>query len=264
MPDLAAVIRQEAQDARIDPSALQSFRALRLNQGVADVVSSVLVDAATWRLAMGLPAPWERTREYVLGIDLGQNAAMSAAAAYFRSGELEAVAVFPELPGLGERGLAGGVGRLYLDMQARGYLILWHDGAEVLADALMAPPRARSRRWPVDLFEAAGLGAVTLPAAGTADLQAYGYICSGFVSSQNGSEGVNLCWSWAGTLGGRPLSCCGAGLVAVRHIGGLRPIRGHWCDFGGGRLEKAFMLGLCCNFGGVRVPWDPGSQETAA
>ena len=263
MPDLAAVIRQEAQDARIDPSALQSFRALRLNQGVADVVSSVLVDAATWRLAMGLPAPGERTREYVLGIDLGQNAAMSAAAAYFRSGELEAVAVFPELPGLGERGLAGGVGRLYLDMQARGYLILWHDGAEVLADALMDPP-ARSRRWPVDLFEAAGLGAVTLPAAGTADLQAYGYICSGFVSSQNGSEGVNLCWSWAGTLGGRPLSCCGAGLVAVRHTGGLRQIRGHWCDFGGGRLEKAFMLGLCCNFGGVRVPWDPGSQETAA
>ena len=140
MPDLAAVIRQEAQDARIDPSALQSFRALRLNQGAADVVSSVLVDAATWRLAMGLPAPGERTREYVLGIDLGQNAAMSAAAAYFRSGELEAVAVFPELPGLGERGLADGMGRLYLDIQARGYLILWHDGAEVLADALMDPP----------------------------------------------------------------------------------------------------------------------------
>ena len=123
MPDLAKVIRQESADARRDPAALASFRALRLNQGVADVVSSVLVDADAWRAAMDLPAAGTRAGEYILGIDLGQNAAMSAAAAYFRSGELEACAVFPELPGLGERGLADGVGRLYLDMAQRGELI---------------------------------------------------------------------------------------------------------------------------------------------
>ena len=111
MPDLRAVIESEAKDARRDPAALQSFRALRLNQGVSDTVSSVLIDADAWRASMGLPAPGARAAEYVLGIDLGQNAAMSAASAYFRSGELEAVAVFPELPGLGERGLADGVGR---------------------------------------------------------------------------------------------------------------------------------------------------------
>ena len=47
---------------------------------------------------------------------------------------------------------------------AKGYLILWHDGAEILADAL-TDPIARSRACPVDLFEAAGEPAVTLPAA---------------------------------------------------------------------------------------------------
>ena len=123
MPDLRAMIESEAQDARRDPVALASFRALRLNQGISDTVSSVLIDADAWRASMGLPAPGSRSSEYVLGIDLGQNAAMSAAAAFFRSSELEACAVFPELPGLGERGLADGVGRMYLDMAARGELI---------------------------------------------------------------------------------------------------------------------------------------------
>ena len=45
---------------------------------------------------------------------------------------------------------------------AKGYLILWHDGAGRLADALH-DPLARARRWPRDLFELAGLPAVTLP-----------------------------------------------------------------------------------------------------
>ena len=39
----------------------------------------------------------------------------------------------------------------------RGYLILWGDGAAVLADAL-SDPIARSRTLPADLFEAAGVG----------------------------------------------------------------------------------------------------------
>ena len=51
MPDLKATIKQEAQDAKRDPGALQSFRALRLNQGVADSVSSVLIDVETWKMA---------------------------------------------------------------------------------------------------------------------------------------------------------------------------------------------------------------------
>ena len=123
MPDLREKIQEEAHDARRDPVALASFRALRLNQGVSDTVSSVLIDSETWKAAMGLPAPGQRSPDYVLGVDLGQNAAMSAAAAYFRTCELEAVAVFPELPDLAERGLGDGVGGLYREMADRGELI---------------------------------------------------------------------------------------------------------------------------------------------
>ena len=86
LPDLEAVIRQEAEDAKRDESAMRMFRALRLNQGVSDTTVSVLVDADTWRNAEALPEPGARANEYVLGLDLGQNAAMSAAAAYFRDG----------------------------------------------------------------------------------------------------------------------------------------------------------------------------------
>ena len=122
LPDLEAVIRSEAEDAKRDESAMQSFRALRLNQGVSDTTVSVLVDADTWRNAEALPEPDARANEYVLGLDLGQNAAMSAAAAYFRDGTLEAAACFPELPSLAQRGLADGVGDLYQQMADRGEL----------------------------------------------------------------------------------------------------------------------------------------------
>ena len=80
------------------------------------------MEASTWQRAEALPVPETRSPDYVLGIDLGTNAAMSATAAYFRSGELEAVACFPELPSLAERGLGDGVGDLYARMARRGEL----------------------------------------------------------------------------------------------------------------------------------------------
>ena len=55
---------------------------------------------------------------------------------------------------------------------AKGYLVLWHDGAGRLADALQ-DPLARARRWPRDLFELAGLPAVTLPES--SKIPAYSY-----------------------------------------------------------------------------------------
>ena len=58
MPDLKATLKEEAQDAKRDPGALQSFRALRLNQGVADSVSSVLIDVETWKMAAGPTLQW--------------------------------------------------------------------------------------------------------------------------------------------------------------------------------------------------------------
>ena len=122
LPSLEEAIRAEAAAARVDEAALQSFRALRLNMGVPDAAAAVLLEAATWERAEALPAPETRSRDYVLGLDLGTSAAMSAAAAYFRSGELEAVACFPELPSLAERGLADGCGDLYVRMARRGEL----------------------------------------------------------------------------------------------------------------------------------------------
>ena len=143
MPDLEAAIRSEAQDAKVDAAAMASFRSLRLNMGVPDSLSAVLVDAAAWKAAMGLPAAGERSREYVLGVDLGQNAAMSAAAAFFRSGELEAVAAFPELPDLRERGLADGCGSQYQEMKDRGELIQAGRRVSDIGELL----RESLRRW---------------------------------------------------------------------------------------------------------------------
>ena len=100
------------------------FKALRLNQGIGDVRRSVLIDGDTWASAERDALPDMRGR-YALGLDLGQNAAMSAAAAFFPdTGRLEAVAAFPEYPSLAARGLADGIGNLYVRMHGRGELIV--------------------------------------------------------------------------------------------------------------------------------------------
>ena len=134
-PWLEAEYRKEAAQARLDPSALAAFKSLRLNHGCPDTIQALLLDAATWERIEGgtdyagtLPAPPPRppvtAGPYVLGLDLGQSAAMSAAAGYFLdTGALDCFAVFPLLPALAERGLADGVGRLYCDMAKRGELI---------------------------------------------------------------------------------------------------------------------------------------------
>ena len=124
MPSLEKRIKREAADARRDPAMLASFRALRLNQGTDDVLRAMLIDASVWR-RVERAEPVDMAGRYALGLDLGQSAAMSAAAAYWpESGRLEAFAVFPELPDLRERGLGDGVGALYVRMVERGELLL--------------------------------------------------------------------------------------------------------------------------------------------
>ena len=124
MPALLSTIRREAAEAKIDPSMLASFRALRLNLGTGETVESTLLDAATWARIEADGNDAAHSDGYALGIDLGQNAAMSAASGFWPSGgALEAFAVFPELPSLAERGLADGVGRLYQRMAERGELL---------------------------------------------------------------------------------------------------------------------------------------------
>ena len=125
LPSLRAQLTEEAKLARTDPDALASFRALRLNQGVPDTERQVLLDAEAWRRAGRLGPPQAEPRGgYVLGVDLGTSAAMSAAAGYWPDGRLEAVAVFPAEPGLAERGLSDGVGGLYQRMAQRGELVI--------------------------------------------------------------------------------------------------------------------------------------------
>ena len=142
MPDLLDVIRDEANKARADPALLPSFRALRLNLGVSDIVVSQLVSAATWQRIEADELP-PRSGPYALGFDLGDGAAMSAAAGYWpATGRLEAVAAFPEFPNLAERGLHDGVGKLYQDIAARGELIVT-PGRAVSVEALLLEALAR-------------------------------------------------------------------------------------------------------------------------
>ena len=122
MPDLEAAIRREAVRARRDPVILQSFRALRLNLGTADVLENVLLDPDVWTHCEGEAA---RSGPYALGLDLGATAAMSAASAYWpQTGALDSLAVFPANPNLADRGMADGVGSLYQRMAERGELVI--------------------------------------------------------------------------------------------------------------------------------------------
>ena len=121
LPDLRATIKLEAGRARKDADQLASFEALRLNMGTADVIEQYVLGPDAWKDILGQDA--EKRGPWALGVDLGENAAMSAAAAYWpETGRLEVLAVFPERPNLTERGQRDGVGPLYDRLAARGEL----------------------------------------------------------------------------------------------------------------------------------------------
>ena len=129
LPSLKAQIKTEAAAARRDGVMLQSFKSLRLNMGLADVVAGVLLEAGTWASIEG---DADRNGEYVLGLDLGGSTAQSAAAAWWpKSGRLEGFAVFPENPPLATRASNDGAGNLYSECHRRGELLL---AGEMVAD----------------------------------------------------------------------------------------------------------------------------------
>ena len=122
LPDLEATIRRESKRAREDPALMQAFKALRLNQGVSDVVESLLLSADVWERIESDAVAGEG--EYVLGLDIGSTQAQSAAAAFWpQTGALDCFAVFPSIPSLSERGLSDGVGGAYSRMAQRGELL---------------------------------------------------------------------------------------------------------------------------------------------
>ena len=155
LPDLELVIRQEAKRAKVDPDQLASFEALRLNMGVSDVLEQWLLDPALWER---LEADTPKVGRYVLGLDLGTSAAMSAAAAFWpETGVLEGFAAFPEVPDLHDRGIRDGCGPLYTNCARRGELItagrLVSDVGALLRESLArwgSPGLVVADRWRKD------------------------------------------------------------------------------------------------------------------
>ena len=79
MPDMESALRKEAGQAKLDPSLLASFEALRLNLGTADTEVATLLSAGLWASIEGEAAP---DGPCLWGIDLGTSAAQSAIAAF--------------------------------------------------------------------------------------------------------------------------------------------------------------------------------------
>ena len=161
MPDLRIAIEHESEKAKSDPKRLQRFKALRLNLGTSDVLYQQLLDAGDWQRIEVSEA--EQSGAYVLGVDLGGGAAMSAFARYdISTGRLETIAAFPSEPGLLERGRADGVDDLYVRMSEHGELIQSGKHAVDLPEVLKmilkrwrAPACIIADRWKQrDLFEA--------------------------------------------------------------------------------------------------------------
>ena len=146
MPELLETYREEAEDAREDPSLLPGFKALRLNMGGADAEVSVLIEAATWERCEveRLPAA---AGPAVLAFDLSGGDAMAAAGCYWPStGRLEALAAFPPLPALAERARSDGAD--YERMRADGDLLILGDPDERVVRPEMLV-REALRRWGV-------------------------------------------------------------------------------------------------------------------
>ena len=178
LPDLEAAIRREAKAAKSDPGMLAAFEALRLNLGTDDTERALLLDAGLWRSIEGKAAPGGRC---AWGVDLGTNAAQSAVAAYWPdTGALAAVAAFPSVPSLTERGLRDGVSGLYTECAKRGELLtLGNNTVDVgaLIDAARArfgvPSVIAADRWrEADLRDA--LERAGIPLAGL-DLRGMGW-----------------------------------------------------------------------------------------
>ena len=125
-PELRKIILSEYQDALSEPSLMASYKALRLNMGVSDYAQNSVLDSEHVVSCENRWAELEVTRKgkYILGLDLGGNHAMTAAAAYWPiSGACEIVAAFADEPDLTKRGHLDGVGDLYLRMHTEGDLI---------------------------------------------------------------------------------------------------------------------------------------------
>ena len=101
-PETAAVLREE-RDAALRDSAdwPAAFKSFRLNIPSGDEATMLLL-VSDWERVCGRAVPARQGRP-VVGIDLGGGRAWSAAAAIWRSGRVECLAVAPGIPSLAEQ-----------------------------------------------------------------------------------------------------------------------------------------------------------------
>ena len=182
MPMLRQALELEAAAAAEDSTLVPAFEALRLNMGVADERENVLLDAKTWRRLEDRVdgAATMYGDGYVLGVDLGGAAAMSACAAYWPDGRLDVVAAFSGVPSLEARAQRDAVGDRYHRMLTEGTLLqLGYRVTDVSALLAEAVERwGRPRAIVADRFREADLrqsleGAAFPPAA--LELRGMGY-----------------------------------------------------------------------------------------
>ena len=99
---LRRTLEREHKAALASERAARTFRQYRLNIPGDPVESQPLITAAEWERVCARPVPACEGKP-VIGVDLGGNRSWSAAAAIWPSGRIEAWAVAPGLPSLGDQ-----------------------------------------------------------------------------------------------------------------------------------------------------------------
>lgn len=100
-PDFRRRLREERGAARADTRLKARFLSYRLNVPSGDE-STMLLTVDDWARLIARPVP-ERHGRPIVGLDLGGGRAWSAATAVWQSGRVEALAVAPGVPDLGQQ-----------------------------------------------------------------------------------------------------------------------------------------------------------------
>ena len=123
-PELMRAYKREHKAAQRSISAMASFKSLRLNMGVRDVhEENLLLEVRHWE-AVEVEALPEPSGLRVMGVDLSDGIALSAAVMVWESGRCEPMAMVSSDPGLEEREKQDGAAGLYQRMVEDGDLVL--------------------------------------------------------------------------------------------------------------------------------------------
>ena len=130
-PEFRKRLRVERDEARSDTRLKARFLSYRLNVPTQDEVT-MLLTVEDYKLLEGREAP-ERDGPAVVGLDLGSNRAFSAAVAVWANGRIEALAVTPGIPDIGDQERRD-------RMPTGTYQRLVDDGTLMVAEGLRVPP----------------------------------------------------------------------------------------------------------------------------